>query len=463
MTYVVNRTFAVLAAGAGVFSMLQSLIGPVLPTIQQELDTSQNTATWVLTAYLLSAAVFTPILGRVGDMFGKGRTLVAVLVTLAVGCLVAALAPTIGVLIVARVIQGAGGAVLPLAFGIIRDEFPPERVVSAVGTMSAILAAGSGVGMVLAGPIVATLGLRWLFWLPLVVVLAAALAAHRFVPASPVRTPGRINWLAAALLSGWLVALLLAVSEAPAWGWASPGVLSLLALAVLGFATWVLVELRSANPLIDMRVLRLPAVWTTNAAALLFGAAMFSVWAFLPQFVEAPVSTGYGFGASVSQAGLLMLPMLVAMFAAGLVSGRLPVSARAQLGAGAAFIALGTAMLAVAHAQPWEVALAALVIGVGIGLAFSAMTNLIVHAVPASQTGAASGMNANIRTIGGSMGAAAMSSVVTAHAGPTGLPLESGYTNGFAMFAVVALGAVGATLLIPRTRRLVADPVPTAA
>lgn len=171
MTETVRRgsrrlTFFVLAAGAGFFAMLQSLITPVLPTIQHDLHTSQNTVTWVLTAYLLSASIFTPILGRVGDMVGKERMLVVSLASLALGCLLAAAAPSIGVLIVARVIQGIGGAVFPLSFGIIRDEFPAARVTSAVAAISAIVAAGGGLGVVLAGPIVTALDYRWLFWIP---------------------------------------------------------------------------------------------------------------------------------------------------------------------------------------------------------------------------------------------------------------------------------------------------------
>lgn len=182
-------TFTVLAAGAGFFAMLQSLITPVLPTIQHDLHTSQNTVTWVLTAYLLSASIFTPILGRVGDMVGKERMLVVALAALALGCLLAAIAPNIGVLIIARVVQGIGGAVFPLSFGIIRDEFPAARVSTAVAAISAIVAVGGGLGIVLAGPIVSTLDYRWLFWIPMVVVGLTAVAAHLFVPESPVRTP----------------------------------------------------------------------------------------------------------------------------------------------------------------------------------------------------------------------------------------------------------------------------------
>jgi MFS family permease len=226
-------TFAVLALGIAAFALLQSLVVPVLTTVQHELHTSQDTVTWVLTAYLLSASIMTPILGRVGDMKGKKRVFVGALVALAAGSLLAALAPSIGVMIVARVIQGAGGGMLPVAFGIIRDEFPPGKVAGAVGVLAALTAVGAGLGIVLAGPIVAALDYHWLFWLPLILTVVATVAAVLFVPESPVRTPGRISWLPAVLLSGWLVALLVALSEAPVWGWGSGRVIGLLAVAVV--------------------------------------------------------------------------------------------------------------------------------------------------------------------------------------------------------------------------------------
>ncbi|GLP69873.1 MFS transporter [Streptomyces sp. TUS-ST3] len=455
-------TFAVLATGAGVFSMLQSLIAPALPTVQHALHTSQSTATWVMTAYLLSASIFTPILGRVGDLIGKKRTLVAVLVTVAVGCLLAALAPNIGVLIVARVVQGVGGALFPLSFGIIRDEFEASEVSGSISNLSAVIAAGGGVGMVAAGPIVTALDYRWLFWIPVAIVIAATLIAVRYVPESPNRAQGNVNWLGAGLLSAWLVALLLPLSQAGTWGWGSARVLALFAAAVVLFALWLSSEARSRTPLIDLKVMRLPAVRTTNAAALLFGAGMYSIWSFLPGFVQTPSSAGYGFGSSVTAAGLLMLPMLVAMFLSGVLSGRLEpvIGAKALLTAGAALGAVACGFLALWHDEQWQIAVVAGLFGLGIGLAFASMANLIVGSVPADQTGAATGMNANIRTIGGSIGAAVTSVLVTGHLQRSGLPHESGYTHGFALLAVLCLAAALAALLVPvgRTvRRVVTE------
>jgi EmrB/QacA subfamily drug resistance transporter len=460
-----GRVFAILASAAATVSLMQSLITPVLPTIQRDLHTDASTVTWVFTIWLLAAAVATPLLGRVGDLIGKRRVLVGALLALAAGCLLAAVAPTIGVLIAARVLQGLGGAVFPLAFGIIRDEFPPARVASAVGGMSAVIAAGGGVGIVLAGPVVSALDWRWLFWLPLVAALLVAVAAHRLVPESPIRTPGKVNWFAAALMSSWLVALLLPLSKAPLWGWGSFRVVGLLTAAAVLLAAWITYEYRSANPLIDMRMLRLPAVWTTNLVALLFGAGMFACYAFLPQLIQTPTAAGYGFGASLTLTGLLMLPMLVAMAAAGSLSGPLStrLSGKAQLVIGAALVAVANATIALFHDAAWQVSTAGAVFGLGLGLSFAAMINLIVTAVPRSQTGAASGMNTNIRTIGASIGTAVVSAIVTTHVQPSGLPYESGYTNAFWLMTALATAAVALSLLVPAVRPRRAPAVPNPA
>lgn len=450
-----QATFAVLAAAVAAYALLQSLVIPVLPTIQAGLHTSQNAVTWVLTAYLLSASIFTPIMGRLGDMRGKERLLVVALIALTVGSVLAALAGSITVMIVARVIQGIGGGVVPLAFGIIRDEFPRPRVAGAIGVIAALAAAGAGLGIVLAGPVVAALNYHWLFWFPAIILAMATVAAQVVVPESPVRAAGRLNWAAAVLLSAWLVALLVAISEAPDWGWGSARVLGLLAAAVLLAVAWVAVESRSSHPLVDMRMMRIPVVWTTNLVAFLFGVGMYATFAFLPQFLQTPSSAGYGFGLSITGSGLILLPASIAMFAVGVASGRLTLrfGAKMVLVAGALISIIPFVLLTVAHGSQWEIVVAMLVEGVGFGMAFAAMSNLVVQGVPPEQTGVASGMNANIRTIGGSIGAAVMSSIVTSTAHAGGLPTESGYARGFALLTVAMIGAALASMLVPPAAR----------
>jgi EmrB/QacA subfamily drug resistance transporter len=446
-----QATYAVLALAVGGYALLQSLVIPVLPTIEAGLKTSQNTVTWVLTAYLLSAAIFTPIMGRLGDMYGKERLLVLTLIALTVGSLLAAIASSISLMIVARVIQGIGGGVLPLSFGLIRDEFPKEKVMGAVGIIAALAAAGAGLGIVLAGPIVDALDFHWLFWIPMIVMAIVTVAAHVVVPESRIRTPGRLSWSGVILLSAWLVVLVLGISEAPTWGWTSTSVIGLLIAAVIIAVTWVFVEARSAHPLIDMEMMRVPAVWTTNLVALLLGVGMYAVFAFLPEFLQTPTSAGYGFGVSVTVSGLILLPASVFMFAFGMLSGSLSrrFGSKSVLVAGLLIGILTFSLLTFAHAAEWQILLAMVIEGVGFGLAFASMSALVVVAVPSNQTGVASGMNANIRTIGGSIGAAVMSSIVTSGVRSGGIPKESGYTHGFALLTVTAIGAAIAALFVP--------------
>jgi EmrB/QacA subfamily drug resistance transporter len=447
-------TFALLAVAAVGYALLQSLVAPALPDIQHALHTSVSGVSWVLTAYLLSASIATPLIGRLGDIYGKERLLVAVLVLLCVATVISALATTLPLMLVGRVVQGAAGGIFPLAFGIIRDEFPRERVAGAVGVMSALAGVGGGAGVVLAGPIVDHLSYHWLFWLPLIPIVLATVAVHLFVPESPVRVPGRVSWLGAALLAAGLAAVLIAVSEAPVWHWLSARTLVTLAIGAAVLVAWVRSEARSPHALVDMRMMRIRGVWTTNAVALLLGFGMYASFVVLPELVETPPSAGYGFGASVTGAGLFLLPSTIAMLVAGSQTGRLErrFGSRTPLLAGAATTAASYALLALARSERWEIYVAALLLGAGIGLAFAAMVNLIIENVGPAETGVATGMNAVTRTVGGAFGGSAVASILAASVTASGYPSAQGFTVAFAACAVaVALGVV-AGLAIPQRR-----------
>jgi EmrB/QacA subfamily drug resistance transporter len=447
-------TFAVLAVSVISFVLLQSLVVPVLTETQREFGTDQATVTWVLTAYLLSASICTPLVGRLGDAVGKRRMLVFTLVALAVGSLFAALAPSVEWLIVARVVQGIGGGVLPLAFGIIRDEFR-ERMTTGISVLSSLTAVGFGAGIVLAGPIVDSLGYAWLYWLPMIATSLAAVAALLFVPESPVRTSGRLPVLPALLLSVWLVALLLGLSEGNTWGWTSARVLGLFALAVVVATVWVMVERRVPVPMIDMQMMRLRGVWTTNLVALFVGFGMFASFGFLPQFLQTPSVAGYGFDATISESGRLLVPSALASFVIGFTTARLvrSVGARRVIVTGAVLTGLAFFSIALWHDATWQLYAATTLQGIGSGLVFSSLAGVVVMSVPPEQTGVASGMNANIRTIGGSIGSAMMAGIVTARLGPLGIPEESGYTVGFAVLGAGMLLAATAAAFVPDVHR----------
>jgi EmrB/QacA subfamily drug resistance transporter len=445
-------TFAVLAISGVAYAMLQSAVAPALPDIQKELHSSATATAWLFTGYLLSASVLTPIVGRLGDMFGKEHTLVVTLVVLAAGTLLAALANSIAVLIAARVIQGAGGAIFPLAFGIIRDEFPREKAAQGIALISAILGIGGGIGIILAGPIISAFDYHWLFWFPLVVIVGATVATVFFVPESPVKSPGRVDWLGALLLSAWLVLLLIGITQTSEWGWGDDRVIGLVAAALIVLAIWVRVEAGTREPLVDMAMMRIRKVWTVNAAAFLVGAGMYSSFILIPEFTEMPASTGYGYGSSVTQAGLFLLPATVMMMLVSPLGGWLAtrVGSRPILLAGCLTTTTSFTLLAVAHSHQADIYLATALMGAGIGLAFASLANLIVEAVPPRQTAVATGMNTVMRTLGGSVGGQVGASLIAGTVVAASQPTESGFTLAFAFAAGACLLAALASLTVPK-------------
>jgi len=446
-----------LSLGGLSFAVLQSLVAPALSTIGKDLDVGTSDVSWILTAYLLSASVLTPIFGRLGDMLGKRRILIVVLSLLFVGTLLAALAPNLGVLIVGRALQGAAGAVLPLSIGIVRDELPRDRVSVTIGLLSAIFGIGAGVGIVAAGPIVEHLSWHWLFWLPLVLIVIALLGAIFGMKESPVRKPGRLDLVGTAVLSVSLVSILLAISEGESWGWDSLKTIGLLVLGAITLVAFVLVELRVKEPLIDVRLFRIRGVWTAHVVALIFGFAMFGTFVLVPTLLQLPAVTGYGFGKDVSEAGLFLLPTVIAMIILGPVAGILvrKVGPKPPMLLGALLVTAAFVLPALAHGESWQILLSGILTGAGIGLALASTSNAIIESVPATQTGEAISANTIARTIGSSIGTAVIAALISSHSTPQGLPTNDAFTIGFWVCAAVAVLAILAAIIAPsmRTRR----------
>src|SRR5215210_3449460 len=442
--------FVLLLAGVS-FALSQTLVVPALPSISREFGASATATSWVLTGFLLSASVATPIVGKLGDLFGKGRVLTIVLLLFALGGVVCALAGSIGVLIGGRVIQGVAGGVFPLAFGIVRDTFPPERMAAGLGIISAIFGIGGGIGLPLSGVIVDNFDLAWLFWISLV-ALPAAVAAFTLMPPSPPAVQTRIDWLGAALLSVTLASILLGVTEANDWGWGSARTLGLIGGGLVMLLVWLKVEATREEPLIELDVLRRRAVATTNLTGLLVGFAMFSSFLLIPQFAQTPESSGYGFGLSVTGAGLLLAPAALTQLVTGQLAGRLgsAIGFRATLAMGAGFSTLAFLFLVVEHQHLWGFAAAGVLLGAGISFAFASMANLIVGSVPQSEVGIATGINTVTRTVGGAFGAAVATAILAGNTIPgSALPSESAYTAAFVISAVGGVLAIAAALLVP--------------
>jgi EmrB/QacA subfamily drug resistance transporter len=446
------RSLGILSLAALAFSLAQTTLIPALAVLVGELHTTTTGVTWTLSGYLLTAAVATPLVGRLGDMFGKRRMLVVSLIVFGVGSVISALGNSIGVVIAGRAVMGVGGGIFPLCFGIIRDEFPRERVAVSIGLISAIFGIGGGAGLVVGGVLLDHASYHWIFWLGAAMAAVAAVAAALYVPESPVRTPGRVDVLGAVLLGVGIVLPLLAISNANQWGWGTPRTLGLIVGGAIVLVVWVVVELRTPEPLADVRSLARPVVATTNLATLLVGFGMFGSFILTPNLLEAPVRVGYGFGYSATTAGLVILPGALVMIVAGPASGLLSrrFGPKVSLALGAFVAAAGLGLLAVAHDTVVALATFNLVLSAGIALAFAAMPTLVMEASPPHETGEATGFNTLMRSVGASLGSQVTAAVLAGETiGHTAVPAEHAYTTAFLVCAGVALAAALVSVAIP--------------
>jgi EmrB/QacA subfamily drug resistance transporter len=460
-----NVTLAILTIAGIAFALQQTMVIPALPALQRDLGTTTTWVTWLLTGFLLVTSVATPLLGKLGDQYGKERLLVISLAVFFAGCLAAALAPNIWFLIGARMVQGIGGAVFPLSFAIIKDEFPEEKVGMAVGVVSSVFAVGGGLGLVLSGLIVDNVSWRYLFVVGALPVGIAALLVHRYVPESPIKTPTRVDVRGALLLSLGLVALLLALTEGENWGWTSPRVLALFVAAAVILPVWGWVELNTREPMVDMRMLAQKPVLMTNLTAMIAGFAMFGSFVLIPNFVETPRGlppfladqVDYGFGATSTKAGLYLLPGALSGFFSGPLAGVIgrKLGWNWPLALGMALVAVGVAFLAGFHTHPWQIVVGMLLLGSGLPFAFAAMAKIIVDSVRPSETGVATGINTVMRTIGGVVGGQVGAAILTADTiGRTPVPAQSAFVTAFWMSAAAAVvAAVIASQIRPQRFR----------
>ncbi|AJP01788.1 transporter [Streptomyces cyaneogriseus subsp. noncyanogenus] len=447
----------VLAFAGIVVAVMQTLLVPVVKDLPQLLDTSPGNATWVLTSTLLSGAVATPIMGRLGDLYGKRRMLVLSLAVMVVGALVSALTSQLLTMIAGRTLQGFAMGAIPLGIGLMRDMLPRERLGSAMALMSSSIGVGGGLALPAAALVAQNTDWHVLFYgaagLGAVAIVLTLLA----VPESPLRARGSFDLPGALGLSAGLVLLLLPVTKGSDWGWGSGATLGLFAAAVVVLLLWGLMELRLAAPLVDLRTTARREVLLTNLASIMVGVSFYVVSLVLPQLLQLPSSTGYGLGRSMVVAGLCVAPLGLTMMFTAPVYARLSAryGPRTTLIIGLLVIALGYGGGLGLMDAAWQTVITSVVLGAGIGLAYSSLPALIIGAVPASETGAANGLNTLMRSIGTSVSSAVIGMVLanTAHdAGGVAVPAMHGFRVSFLIAtAAVAVGLVLA-LFLPRQR-----------
>ncbi|WP_328770194.1 MFS transporter [Streptomyces sp. NBC_00286] len=463
-----NVVVAVLAFGGIVVSLMQTLVIPIVPELPSLLNAPASDTAWAVTATLLAAAVATPMMGRLGDMYGKRRMLLVSVVMLVAGSVTAALSESLAPMIVGRALQGLSAGVIPLGISIMRDELPAERLGSATALMSASLGVGGALGLPAAALIADNFDWHVLFWASAGMGVVALLLVLALVPESKVRTGGRFDLVGAVGMAAGLVCLLLAISKGGDWGWGSGTILGLFGAAVVILLVWGVFELRTKQPLVDLRTTARRQVLFTNLASIAVGFAMFAMSLVIPQLLQLPEATGYGLGQSLLAAGLVMAPSGLVMMALAPVSAAVSKAKgpKVTLMIGSLIVAGGYGLNIVLMDEVWHFILVSCVIGAGIGFTYGSMPALIMSAVPMSETGAANSLNTLMRSIGTSV-ASAVAGVILAQMtttfGSTALPSEDGFK------AVLAIG-VGAALLafllasfLPRRQPVAAETSGTSA
>lgn len=448
-----------------VVALTQTMIVPLIPLLPGLLGTSASNTSWAVTATLLSAAVTMPISGRLGDMVGKRLMLVISLGFLVAGSLLCALSDSLVPVIAGRALQGMAMGAIALGISIMRDELPAVKVGPAVARVSATLGVGGAIGLPVSALIVEKANWHALFWISGGLGLLGIVAVLALVPESPVRTPARFDFLGAVGLAGALVMLLLAISKGGDWGWGDPVTLGLLIGSAVVFAFWGRWELRSAAPLVDLRTTARPQVLFTNIASIGAGFAMYGMSLVPIQILLAPEAVGHGVGLTLIQAGLVLMPGGFAMYFFSGVGARITAARgpRAALTTGMAIIAAGYLVLLFFRAEWWQISAAGIVTSAGVGVAYAAMPALIMGAVAITETAAANGLNALMRSVGTSLSAAVVGTVLahqTVRFGSVALPSERGFTLAILISLAASAVALLLTSAIPKQAVAEAPKIP---
>lgn len=452
-------TILVLSLSGMVSSLQFTLVIPLLPDFPELLGVDAADASWLVTITLLSAAVSTPIVARMADMYGKRRMLVLALDAMLIGSIICAFEGSFAMMLGGRALQGLGSSVIAVGISIMRDELPPARVSTAVALMSATMGIGAALGLPLSGVLMDAFGWHSIFWFGAASAALLVVGLYLVVAESTVRTPGRFDVPGALVLSLALVSLLLPITKGSLWGWGNPEVLALFAAAVILFALWVPLELRTNQPMVDLRTAASRPVLATNIASVFAGMAMFINMLVTVQLLQLPEDSGFGFGLTVTVAGLCMVPSGLAMVVLSPFSG-----AMLNKWGGRFVLVLGLVVMGASYfgriylsGSVFEIIVGSSLVSIGTALAFAAMPTLIMGAVPITETAAANGLNSLVRSIGTSTGSAVVAAflagstfVVADHVYPT----EAAFEHILWFGVAVSMIGAGLSMLIPARSRV---------
>ncbi|MFI5932057.1 MFS transporter [Actinoplanes sp. NPDC051494] len=446
-------TLALAVAVANV-SILQTLVVPILSTIARQLDTSLSAVGWALTANLLAAAVLTPLLGRLGDVYGKRPVMMAILVVVLIGTVIALVTTSLPLLIVARVLQGASYGLFPLSMSVLREQMPPARLTMSMAVVSATLGGGGVIGLLGTGLLTRDGGdYHRPFWLGLAITVVALVLCYVALPrqARDRTASSSVDWLGAGILGVGLVLLLLPISQGANWGWGSAQTIGCFVASAVVLVAWVVAEGRIKQPLAKPSLLARRAVMLPNLAGLFVGFGLFCSFLVITSFVETPEAlAGYGFGASVlSASAIYMLPGGVLGVVLAPVIGRFVhrTGGNQALIVGAGLGLVGFLGMFFLHDEPWQIVVFGTLAQLAVSFGFATLPALLVAAVEPADTGVANSVNSIARSVGSAVSSALIVALLESNINATtGFPKEAVYGTIMVLGAAafVAIGVIGA-------------------
>ena len=439
-------------------SLMQTLVIPIQSQLPDYLNTSAANAAWVVTATLLGAAVAMPIAGRLADLFGKQRVLVGSSLLLLAGSLVCALSSTIGPVLAGRTLQGLAMGFIPVGISLMREVVPPAMATTAVAAMSATLGVGGAIGLPLSAWIVQSGDWHTLFWVATGLAVLVGLGTWFLVPHVHDGHRGRFDVGGALGLAVGLVTTLVGVTKGNEWGWTSGRTIGCLVVGAVVLLVWGWYELRTTDPLCDLRVTARRPVLLTNIAAIAIGFGMMAQAIVFPQLLQMPEETGYGLGQTILATGLWMAPSGLGMLALAPVSSWLmrTFGAKYALALGGFVLGAGYLLSFFLMDAPWEILIATLVCAAGVGIGYAAMPTLIMDAVPMAEAGSAVGINALMRSLGTTVASAVMAAILTGQTeliGGFAIPTQDAFKLCFLVATIAAVVGGALALTIPKSER----------
>jgi MFS family permease len=413
---------------------------------------------WVITGFMLVATISAAICGRLGDIFGRRRVLLIVMAVASVGSVISAAAPNLFWVVVGRSIQGVAGAILPLCYGLVRENFPDIRVGVNIGIISATASGGAMIGVLLGGVLVDTTGWRMIFVFSALLAVAAIIAVSMLVPKGRQGVGDPVDWVGAILFTIGLGTLLYSLGLGESHGWGGSEQLSFVAVGLVALIIWTWWELRVSHPMIDVRLMLDRQIGLTLLAMVFAAVGAMNINQIVLVMLQQPVGTDVGLGVSATEAGVLHMPQGIL----GVIASPLVGWYAARKGGRSGMI-LATAVISAAwigmvvnHASIPIMVLWMSMSGFGVGALMAAVPNLIVEVAPAERTSEATGLAQIVRKIGMTCGAQLVAislATSTVRAGSGAFPDASAYALSYGWVAIACFTAFLLSLLIPRRKR----------